>query len=1012
VRDPDAPAGDDPEPSPLALISGLAEVAEVMSDAVTVTDLHRRVVVWNAAADRLYGIRADEAIGVPVDVLHASRIVGEGVSSAGARTLALELGSWHGRVADRPLVGRAIGEEIVLDVVLSRLDDAAGRPAGVLSVKRDVTASARLERDLATLGSLVTATGEARTRETLAVRALELAIASTGAAHGLIAVQSGPSGRILAAREAPAAAVRLVTEIPWAESPAIRAVTPVGRVIKGPVVGLPLTPAMRRTLLDAATRTLLVVGLHREEELLGILTLGWERDDPDIPSDAAILLVATQISAGLENARLVEETMRRAENERALAASLRALDELTRVGGHVTTIDELVERSGRLINTALGAAGTAYGLLAPDGESYATASLVEVRPPIAAWLQGNRPDDRSAFRRWRAGEGAFMETFEPGVVPMSFVEMAREAGVTAYAAIPVRVDDQVVGGIAAYFDRPLDDLRVDRGALDRVATIASISLANFRLRERLLGSERRYRTLFEESPDALLVALGDGTVVDANEAALRMFRTEREWLLGRRPADLAVYELDDDLLRARAADLAIGESFSGRATGVRRDGDRFPEDVEVARVELDGEPRLLVRLRDLTEQERLQAELIQAQKMEATGQLVSGVAHELNNPLAAILGFSQLIRRDPDLPADLRHNADLLVEEATRTRRIVQNLLDFARQRPPERHPTSIAALIDSVIALQSYSLGRGGIEVERDIADDLPLVELDRGQLQQVLVNLTHNAVYAIRAGGGGRIRISAVAEGTDPERRVRVTVMDDGPGVEPDHVGRLFEAFFTTKPPSDGTGLGLPVSYGIIRSHGGELRYAPASWGRGAAFTFDLPVRAVVASPTPSLAPRDAPTAAPSAAIDDAGPVALAGAVPTPLPRVLVLDDEPSIRVFLDKALRGLGYEPVVTATGQEAIDRAVDGEYAALLCDHQMAGLSGIDVYAAITAARPALARRYVLMSGDVLNPAIEAFAAGHHVGVLAKPFDLDTLERVVRMASTADDEGSPGQPRGYV
>ena len=204
----------------------------------------------------------------------------------------------------------------------------------------------------------------------------------------------------------------------------------------------------------------------------------------------------------------------------------------------------------------------------------------------------------------------------------------------------------------------------------------------------------------------------------------------------------------------------------------------------MTRIDLDGEARLLVRIRDLTEQERLQAELIQAQKMEATGQLVSGVAHELNNPLAAILGFSQLIRRDPDLPEDLRHNADLLVEEATRTRRIVQNLLDFARQRPPERHPTSIRALVDSVVALQSYSLGLGNITVDVDIPDDLPLVELDRGQLQQVLVNLTHNAVYAIRSVGGGRLRIRAAPEGPADAPRVRVTVTDDGPGVAVEHV------------------------------------------------------------------------------------------------------------------------------------------------------------------------------------------------------------------------------------
>ena len=137
----------------------------------------------------------------------------------------------------------------------------------------------------------------------------------------------------------------------------------------------------------------------------------------------------------------------------------------------------------------------------------------------------------------------------------------------------------------------------------------------------------------------------------------------------------------------------------------------FPIEVDVTAIELDGERRYLLRIRDLTEQERLQAELVQAQKMEATGQLVSGVAHELNNPLASILGFSQVIRRDPALPEELRHSADLLVEEATRTRRIVQNLLDFTRQRPPERHPTSIRALVDSVLALQTYSLERGAID-------------------------------------------------------------------------------------------------------------------------------------------------------------------------------------------------------------------------------------------------------------------------------------------------------------
>jgi two-component system NtrC family sensor kinase len=234
--------------------------------------------------------------------------------------------------------------------------------------------------------------------------------------------------------------------------------------------------------------------------------------------------------------------------------------------------------------------------------------------------------------------------------------------------------------------------------------------------------------------------------------------------------------------------------------------------------------------------------LADAQKMQAIGRLAAGLAHEINNSAAAILGFSQLLRRDPSLPEDLRQNADLLVEQATRTQHLVGSLLDFVRQRPPERYPTSVRALIDSVVDLHSSDLGPGRIESEVDVPPDLPPVELDRGQLQQVLTNLVQNAIRAIRDGGGSRLRIEAVLEGSPgDDERVRITVIDDGAGVAPEHLDRLFEAFFTTKAADDRAGLGLSVADDIVRSHGGALRHEPSPWGRGATFTFDLPVRAV---------------------------------------------------------------------------------------------------------------------------------------------------------------------------
>ena len=248
-------------------------------------------------------------------------------------------------------------------------------------------------------------------------------------------------------------------------------------------------------------------------------------------------------------------------------------------------------------------------------------------------------------------------------------------------------------------------------------------------------------------------------------------------------------------------------------------------------------------------------ELLQAQKMEAIGQLVSGVAHELNNPLAAIIAFSQLLRSDERLPDDMRHDAGLLVQEADRTRRIVQNLLDFARARPPERRPTSIAVLVQSVLELQSYALNTNQIQVKVDIPATLPEVDLDRAQLQQVLLNLTINAIQALRSRqrkppgppvgqrGAGEDR-SGIGwpEGREAVRRqerVRITIRDDGPGVPESARARLFDPFFTTKQPGEGTGLGLSVSFGIVAAHGGELWYEPGPGGVGSSFIMELPVR-----------------------------------------------------------------------------------------------------------------------------------------------------------------------------
>jgi CheY-like chemotaxis protein len=391
----------------------------------------------------------------------------------------------------------------------------------------------------------------------------------------------------------------------------------------------------------------------------------------------------------------------------------------------------------------------------------------------------------------------------------------------------------------------------------------------------------------------------------------------------------------------------------------------------------------------------------QAQKMEAIGLLAAGVAHELNNTLASIAAFSQLLRTDPELPQNLRTQADMLVREANRTRAIIQNLLDFARVRPAERVPTELRPLVDSVLGLQSDAFGNGGVGVVVDIPLDMPPIPLDRAQMQQVLVNLTINAAQAIRESGRpGTLRIAAAtATYADGDPIVRIEVTDDGPGVPPELRDRLFKPFATNKPPGRGTGLGLSVSFDIVAGHGGTLEHRAGPGGIGATFVIELPLaeRPDRAGPSPSSGaapigapPNRAPAVAPNLA--PTTPSATDG-VADRARRVLVLDDESSIREFLGRALRRAGYEPVLAANGSMALDMIRAEPPDAILCDHRMAGMNGTAFHDAVAAIAPQLGHRFAFMSGDVLNPELREFAKTRGILLLGKPFDLASVGRTV-------------------
>jgi two-component system NtrC family sensor kinase len=977
--------------------------------------------------DAQFGPRRISAAGVSAQAVFPVR---EGDQLAGA-FICFFSGSDEGRaqVDDRNV--EAVGRIISIAYANVRLSEGLAEAA---EHERRLTDELRALQELTLLG----ASTDDMTR--LAEETIEAVVLATGATGGgYILIDP------LSAKVAPVAWVGLPSQS-WPEagdSPQTPSDWPPLTQLQ-PEDGIWLSQSDGKADPSETRRAQAVLPLRVDDRLAGVLHLEWSEVPRSDQYDVRFFEPISRIcSISLANFRLRSELLHRAAAQRALGHRLDTLDELTRIGEEASSFEELAHRTVSLVREALGASGVCYLLIEP-GHHFETHAVAGETGAFRQWLKGVPAKDAPGGSLLLSGGGSVLGEFVASQVNERVLPIARATGFHSFGAIPIRTGEELAGALLCFFEQPASALPLDESALDSVARIAGIALANYRLRERLVSSEERYRTLFEETPDALLVSALDGTVLDANEAAVRLYRVNRGEVLGRYFGQLIAADEREMARRRQIVWAQGGGAFRDR--GRRPDGSEFPVQIEIRVVELGGQRRFLHLVRDLSDQESLQRELLQAQKMEAIGQLVSGVAHELNNPLAAIIAFSQLIRSDDRLPEDMKHDAGLLVQEADRTRRIVQNLLDFARARPPERRTTNIAVLVNSVLELQSYALNTNQVVVKVEIPASLPEVDLDRAQLQQVLLNLTINAIQAMR----GRDRstpahlwvtatlvktrsasgVTGAEKQLDDPARVRISIRDDGPGVPESVRARLFDPFFTTKQPGEGTGLGLSVSFGIVAAHDGHLWYEPGTGGVGSTFIIELPVtarttdekqptaaqdpagagraslrtkplpkapgagatkRPPAAPPVSPLAPEPTPAASLAAAMSTADSEA---SEPTNRPRVLAVDDEPSIRAFLRKALNAAGMECSPFQDGAQALEGVRDMQFDAMLIDHRMAGMSGTEFYEAAVALRPELTQRAVFMSGDVLNPDLRGFATQRGIRLLAKPFDIDAVIRVVR------------------
>jgi signal transduction histidine kinase len=429
--------------------------------------------------------------------------------------------------------------------------------------------------------------------------------------------------------------------------------------------------------------------------------------------------------------------------------------------------------------------------------------------------------------------------------------------------------------------------------------------------------------------------------------------------------------------------LATDGSVSDHLLRLRR-ADDSPVWVELtARAERQesGQLRIEALMRDVSERKKLDDEsrdlynqLLQAEKLAALGQTISGVAHELNNPLATILTWAErLASREVD--ATTRRGIETILGESERAARIVRNLLTFARKRQSTRSMVDLNHVLRDTLALRAYEQRVTNITVIDALASGLPQVFADAHQVQQVLLNLVINAEQAmLSAHGRGTIVVR-----TWHERDRGVVVLeinDDGPGVPEDVRAKIFDPFFTTKEVGQGTGLGLTVAYAIVQEHGGRIR-VESPQGRGASFFVEFPTKAGrVREPAP--APNDPPFEA------------LAGT------RVLVVEDEPALAAAVGEALTDAGFVVDRAGDGEEALARVSERPYDLVVCDLKMPRLDGMSFYRAIALTSPDLAKRVIFVTGDVAGTDAERFLAQSGCRWLAKPFRLGDLLRAARDA----------------
>jgi signal transduction histidine kinase/CheY-like chemotaxis protein len=632
-----------------------------------------------------------------------------------------------------------------------------------------------------------------------------------------------------------------------------------------------------------------------------------------------------------------------------------------------TGFEEVASRLTRIVSQALNAStvtllqpageGGELRVAARDGGPAGSETILRPGSPVVRWLAENRRTLRNRTL-----------SVDPSLQNLPQTEREALDSLATELLVPLVTPRGHLSGVLLV--GPPSSRRSysteDCQLLDGLGGEAALALENARLYRDALRARETLHAWLDNLPDAVLIVDGAGVVRFLNREGSRRFGTrsgQGTFLLRTsRPAN--------------GKPQRFAETIRGR-------------EYEIASAPLvgpEGELSTVFVLRDVSERQeekrerkQLEARARLASHLASVGEMASGIAHEINNPLTAVVGYSEMLAASP-LPEESRETVELILQGANRVAAIVRRLLTFARQQEVERASVNINEVVRSTLALRAYVLRTGNIRVTTELDPDLPPTVADGQQMQQVLLNLIVNAEKAIRdAAGRGEISVSSGREGDC----ILVRVRDDGPGIPLEIQDRIFDPFFTTRSVGEGTGLGLSICHGIVTEHGGRISVHSRPGG-GAEFVVELPIV--------------------TAAQGGEGPAVAAPAPRSAAARLLVVDDEPSVRTLLRRILEEAGHHVDTAADGNEALARMGSTRYALVLMDVRMPGLSGIEVFERLSERGRSGDSRIVFLTGDVMAGETQELIRRTGAPVITKPFH--TGEVLEMIAELLESDPQPG------